>query len=404
MLRKKIIGIINNKNIKIIALTLLALILLVFFMQVCRKANRVGGYDFTSFVLSSQALLHGNNPYKTESPFAYIYPMFFCFLLIPVAILPYWLANLLWFCLNIAFLFFSIKIILEMIQEYVSFNFGGFPIVPLTAFFLLLLNIIQNNLLNGQVNLLVLFLCVLFVKYLFKEKELLASVFLSAAISIKIVPAVFLVFLAVRRKYTSLVLTIAFTFVFCLFIPYVFLGNGFLQIFREYFNGFIIGSLVNTKYATDMFFNIKDFIFYLSPGFKSSIIIRIIPLIAVFVPLIILEIFNIRKGNKYTDVLIFNIYLLSILLYSPLSETHHLTLLIPAVCVSGLVIIFRERYFKPQLILPYFSFFLCIIFAKIIKYGPFYLLAIILLYSIIIRLIIDAFRGEPKNVPSARYI
>lgn len=397
MLREKIIAAANNRKVQKTALILLGMVLLVFFLQMYHKANRVGGYDFTSFIYSAKALLNGQNPYKTISPFPYIYPMFFAALLIPLAVLPYWLANLLWFWLNIVFLFLSVKIIVELVAEYFKIKLSKVLILPLVVSFFLLLNLIQNNLLNGQVNLLVLFLCVLFIKYYLEKKEITAAVCLSAAISIKLVPAVFLLFLLLRRRFLSLLIVTALVFVFCFLVPYAFLRGEFIPIFMEYINNFIIGSLAGTKNAADMFFNIKDLMFYLKPDLSYPLFIRIFPLLAVFVPLIVLELFNLKKVNKYSELLVFNLYLLSVLLYSPISETHHLVLLIPVVCLAGLIIIFNKKYFKLQMSLPYLAFFVCLILGKIVKYGPFYIFAIFLLYYIVTRLIVDIHNNKRTN-------
>src|SRR2546425_135045 len=92
------------------ALRVLLLILAVVFLaQTHRKAARPGGYDFTSYLQSAQALAAGADPYHTGTPFPYIYPLFLAFLLVPLTYVPSAVAVTLWFALGAACLHISLK-------------------------------------------------------------------------------------------------------------------------------------------------------------------------------------------------------------------------------------------------------------------------------------------------------
>ncbi|MGB4850876.1 MAG: hypothetical protein WBQ38_01050, partial [Ignavibacteria bacterium] len=67
--------------------------------------SRAGNNDFTSYMLSSKALLENTNPYNNGSPFPYVYPLTLAFILIPFTLLPDIPLQILWFILNVFFLY-----------------------------------------------------------------------------------------------------------------------------------------------------------------------------------------------------------------------------------------------------------------------------------------------------------
>jgi len=125
-----------------LSFSLSLLILLIYFVQMFGKAYRDNGYDFTSYLLSSEALFAGTNPYQTGSPFPFIYPLFLCVVLMPLTLLPYWLSNAIWFLLNVAALYLSILVLDKFYLN--SLSYKGVVVLFLLPF-LLLTNVIQNN-------------------------------------------------------------------------------------------------------------------------------------------------------------------------------------------------------------------------------------------------------------------
>ncbi len=71
MSRRSLTALSNRRWVKIAALVLLSVLLMVFLIQAYNKAYRDVGYDFTSYLLSAQAVLTGENPFETDSPFDY---------------------------------------------------------------------------------------------------------------------------------------------------------------------------------------------------------------------------------------------------------------------------------------------------------------------------------------------
>ena len=161
--------------------------LAVLLIQAFHKAYRVDGYDFTPRLEAAKALVAGTNPYSLSTPFPLTYPMFICVLLIPLAWLPYWLSNFIWFALSAALFWFSMRALMgfyDSRQTPVRFK------ALLILCFFLSLNLVQNNFVNGQVNIFVLSLCLFSLKYLLEKKPALAGWLLAAAISFKLTPQI----------------------------------------------------------------------------------------------------------------------------------------------------------------------------------------------------------------------
>jgi len=169
--------------------------------QTFLKAYRAQGYDFTSYLLSSQALLDGRNPYLCDTQFTYIYPLFLAFTLIPLAVIPYWIANLAWFIISMSALLGSCLVLAKLGESETRTALGWHLALPGLLILIIVFSPVQNNMLNGQVNTIVLFCCVMFLYYFNGRRPMISSVWLGAAIALKLLPAFLLLFLLLGRQY-----------------------------------------------------------------------------------------------------------------------------------------------------------------------------------------------------------
>lgn len=145
-----------------ISIILLCLLVIELFIQTMGKALRPHGYDFTTYYLSARALIEGTNPYQNPSIFPYIYPLSFAFFITPLALFSHETASAIWFLLSILALFGAGKLIyLLLSQEGYKIDKSKLPLLIL-IFLVVLITPVQNNLLNGQINIVLLFLCVAF--------------------------------------------------------------------------------------------------------------------------------------------------------------------------------------------------------------------------------------------------
>ncbi len=389
-------SLIKNSTIQRISISISILIVLILFAQMLVRALRGDTNDFTSYLLSADALLKGNNPYETGISFHYIYPLFPAFLLIPFSLIPGWFASTVWFLLNVTFFMYTYLIITKCcINKQLSFSYKlG---LPLLLIIILMLNIIQNNFLNGQINIFVLLLCLIFFHYWKKDETIIAALFLAAAISIKLVPLIFLILVIQRRNYYLLIYTVLFSLLFTIVIPSLFLGKELIGIYGNYFNTLLLKETSSEIPGDSMFFTLSGFISYIIPYLKNVIWIKLVSALLVVFALLS---FSFKMKDKFyskKSIVVISLYFLGILLVSPMSETHHLIFMLPALTVVTFNILILKSFNKLTRI-NIIIFFLFYIAGTFYQANPFYFLSIIWLSILLIsELYSGALIGEKLN-------
>jgi hypothetical protein len=322
-----------------LSLSLSLLILLIYLIQMYGKAYRENGYDFTSYLLSSEAFFAGTNHYQTGGPFPFIYPLFLCVVLFPLASLPYWFSNAVWFSLNVSALYLSTLVLLKLYLDSLSYKeITALFLVP----FVILTNVFQNNLLNGQVNFIVLLLCVLFLKYFVESRKLLATFFLSAGISIKITPLILIVYLIARREFVYVGIVLASSIFLIFGLPYAIAGEKTVVWYSQYIQSFLFHSIATDGVASNGFtFSITSMVRFLLPSMSKLLSLMIAGLISI-VPIIWVQ-FTSHRNVTSEQTLFFSLYLLAVPLISPMSETHHLISLFPAASIVTLAMLLHSK-------------------------------------------------------------
>lgn len=374
---------------------LITAINLLFLYQTFRKAYRSIGFDFTSYLLSSEAFLAGNNPYQTETVFPFIYPLFLCVALIPLALLPYWLSVFIWFSANLIALFYTAKRLLGAYRPAIS----GKTFILLFCFsFLVLFGIISNNFLNGQINILILFLCTFFIWHYLHGKKAVAGWFLAAAIVIKLTPAILLAYLFFKKEFKMIGLLLLQCLVLALVLPLLIAGSQVFELYEYYFQTFIVSKLSaeTREIGTNSFALMPrlQMLFPQLPGLVSFC------LSAVFVlaPVAYMQLFQKKKPQKvYSyELLVFALYMLGMLFLSPMSEKHHLIYTFPAVLV--ILVRIAEGQGRNQLIAlgVLIVVGLLLAFGKAILSGFF--LALLISYGFVLRELVFLSK-EPTTKP-----
>jgi hypothetical protein len=221
------------REVRLCALALMGGLGAVLLFQAFRMAYRDEGYDFTSYLLAARSLRDGGNPYQVAMPFPYLYPLFLAFALMPLTFVPYWLANAVWLVACLACLAASCLLLeragLPGGPAVAAWRLAVPGMAALMAFF----PPIQNNMIQGQINPIVLFCAVMFFCCYARQAgratlsaaggrtaegglgtghgqlrtlpraglpapTAWAAAWLAAAIAIKVLPAVLLLFLVVR--------------------------------------------------------------------------------------------------------------------------------------------------------------------------------------------------------------
>jgi hypothetical protein len=304
-------------------------VMAVLLVQAFHNAYRLEGYDFTPRLEAAKALVGGSNPYALSTPFPLTYPMFICVLLIPLAWLPYWLSNFLWFALSAACLWFSTRFILEIYEP--RLTRGNFKKIFVLCF-LLSLNLVQNNFANGQVNFFVVALCVLSLKCLLEKRPVIAGWLLAGAISVKLTPLILAGYLFFKKEWTALAWTLVGTLVFILGLPYLFGGSAVLDDYHGYLSNYVIPSFAVVGDKLSEVYQFKSYLHFTCP-FLNGPILSIISDLLTLAPLLFLQVRAASVDSKRAQTLIFSAYLALSLWLSPISETHHLAALFPGLFI-----------------------------------------------------------------------
>ena len=363
-----------------LAMAMVVISLIVLFMQMY---NRAGNNDFTSYLLSSQALLYGTNPYDTTSPFPYLYPPTFAFLLIPFSVVPTIVLQIVWFWINVFLLIYLIRFLIFDLSSVYQHHTGLFYFVFISVLF----NIIQNNLLNAQVNILILFFCFLFWKLYREGNKTWGSFILALAISIKIVPAFLILYLIFRKDYKQIMFSIGFVILF-LILPIMVTGLKLFEIYNNYFHILYSKSNITDQNIAqrEMFFSITAAFRYFVPQL-GHLISNVFSILIIVLLYIVFEIFLKRKATRNDTNAVLGIYLVGIILLSPISETHHLIFLLPI-----FLIIFTDLWhnYKEKNVFDYSLYLITIValfFAKNIN-QPMYFFMIISLIVLFLKNIV----------------
>ena len=310
--------------------------------QTWHKAFRPGGNDLTSYLLSARALWDGQSPYGLDTPFPYLYPLFLAFVLGPLALLPYGAAVIGWFAASVA----ALGLILR--------RWASGSELAIAAAVIVTFNIIQNNLLNGQVNFFVVLCCVLAVAsagppkgghYVQKRREIQAGGWLGAAIALKLMPVLLVFYFLVRRQFRVILvagaaaLLLALAPALLLDGPLGSVESGFSRIagiYSQYVREFLAPMMTTPEASPVLAYSVASVV-HRTLGVGPALWIDVLCAAAVLGTIAAVDVRTWRRRGDHLAAA--GAYLVGIVLISPKSETHHLAFAIPAValCSASLV-------------------------------------------------------------------
>ena len=178
------------------------------------------GGDLESYLRASRRLAAGEDIYVDEI-FPYMYPPFLAFLLTPLIFVSLGVAKFVWYLANISFIILSFVLLFKLARPKPD---KPFPLTFLSLLFTL--RFLGDSTHRGQVNILILFLCVLTL-YFFSHARLgWAALFLAMAIAIKLTALLLVAYFLFKRKFRFCGLTAA-CLVLVLLLPAI--GSGFIQ-------------------------------------------------------------------------------------------------------------------------------------------------------------------------------
>ena len=128
------------------AVALLALTVLgVFLAGAYRKADRPIGYDVHCFLATARAVRAGGNPYLAELPIPYNYPLFVCTAAVPLTFLPEWLVHAGWFVATVAAWACAAFLLVRRLPASTGLVWDRGLLLPLVGASLLLIGPIQSQ-------------------------------------------------------------------------------------------------------------------------------------------------------------------------------------------------------------------------------------------------------------------
>ena len=363
----------------------LTVICLVVFVQSVHKAYRDIGNDFTSYLMSAKALVEGADPYHMPTAFPYIYPLFLALLLVPLAFVPYWLATAVWFLINAVgcALLITIPRILagEDSNQADRVPAAAPAIITVVALF----PVIQNHMLNGQVNFVVAALAALGLVASLHARTWQAAVLLGAAIAIKLVPIVLLVYLIGERQYRTAALALLFATLFC-FLPIILTGAEIFHYYQNYFDTFLFAGMSGSQAtaAGEAFFTVSGLVRWAVPSLAEFRSVNALAALATVVATVIIHRKSSATGTR-TGYLIPWLYFITILLITPSSQTHHLAWMVPG--FAGVLTLLMRRHWRGNRT-AWVLLGGCVVFLHlgvVMHGGPFFVLSLLSLFSAVTR-------------------
>jgi hypothetical protein len=213
------------------------------------RAYRSGGYDVHCFLATARAVRVGANPYLLELSIPYNYPLLACTAAIPLTFLPQPIVHAGWFLATLAAWLCAANLLVRRLPPFKVNVWRPELWLPLGIGCLLLFGQMQNHLLNGQTDALVLLLCVLFWIDWHEARGGRAAFWLGLGVSLKLVPALFFVPLLMRRSWSVIGLSCIWIVLLSVALPAIFLGAGVLPAYEQYARTFLLAELNGSTHS-----------------------------------------------------------------------------------------------------------------------------------------------------------
>lgn len=209
--------------------TAIILAVLAAFIIGCYTAWRThnGSTDFDTYYYAAKRIVSGTGLYREEPGISpYLYPPFFACIMVPFTLIPIEAAAFLWCLINIALFAAAVRwcrlIVFDdrpvgEIVRMISPVAAAATAILIGAFFLDNISLLQAN---------IPILCALIAAFYYfrKGKDGAAGFFLACAISVKIIPILFLIYFVIKRAWRVSLVTILWLAVSAVVVPVLVMG------------------------------------------------------------------------------------------------------------------------------------------------------------------------------------
>jgi len=193
---------------------------------------------------------------------------------------------------------------------------------------IVMLPFLQDEFINGQSNLFIMGCTAGFFLMLQKDKQFLAAVFLAAAISLKIAPAICLLYVVFSKQYRSVLYVIPLVFLFNIAVPYL-INNQSLAYYSHFISDVaprLTGAETESGFRSFSLISTVSYIFdiHWNPLIKMAIAGFLA--IGLFSPIYIFARNKFEESSNYFKFVLFASIITIIPITFPMSEAHHLLL------------------------------------------------------------------------------
>ncbi len=322
-----------------IAFALVSLVL--FFYQHIRNINKFADADLTSYIRASIWFFSGENPYQ-DVVRRFIYPQFLLLVLVPfhsVLASPMLrgITAFVWgLGLYLSF-FLTLAASWKHLYGFKSFSESLKQNVPAIALLVMMTHpLLQDEFLNGQVNLFVMGSTAAFFFFLEKNKLFWAALFLAIATSIKIAPGFVLFYILFTRQYKVVLYYIPLVFIFVFGLPYLVNNNSL--VYYRYFVSDVMPNITGSDFEGGFksFSIISTLSYVLSIHWYPPLKILVVGLLTLglFAPVCRMAFRNFKSKSFQFRFVTFGTMIAILPLTFPMSEPHHLLLqIIPFISI-----------------------------------------------------------------------
>ncbi len=308
--------------------------IILFFYQSIRNHNYVGGNDLTSYLKASSWFFSGENPYTAEVR-RYIYPLFLVVVSYPFTFLQSGYLSksftaACWSLLSYFAFFLTIFTSLRYLNGVQAGKVGTQQNLLFVSVLILLVHpFLQDEFLNGQVNLFVLGCTAGYFFMLQRRRSVWAALFLAVATSLKIAPGLCLLFVVFGYQYRTVVYFLLFVVLFTVAIPCL-INNESLAYYR-YFITEVMPQITGSDFEGGFkSFSVISTVSYVwgihwYPPLKIAAV-GILAL-GLFAPVLLITRRTIDRADSFSKFATFATVVSIIPLTFPMSESHHLLIL-----------------------------------------------------------------------------
>jgi len=216
---------------RLIRITALLLIFVLFFAVGIYTSWRTfhGSTDFDTYYWAARDILSGRPIYfERDGVSPYIYPPFFACAMVPFTVFSMEISSFFWYALTVLLflltLLFSFLIFLK--GKNIKKVAKEFPLLPKILFLTVVIILFLDNIAMLQVNIIMVFSVLAGLYSFSRKRDILAGFFFAFAISIKIIPILFLIYFLLKREWKTSCFIVFWLIVLSFLVPALFMGFG----------------------------------------------------------------------------------------------------------------------------------------------------------------------------------